>query len=81
MSQVIKVRYFAGLRELAGVSAEDVETKAATPRELYQELSAKYGFKLKEDLLKVSLNREYQPFDSLLKSGDELVFIPPVSGG
>jgi molybdopterin converting factor small subunit len=31
--------------------------------------------------LLASINRRYAPFDSALAEGDELVFIPPVSGG
>ena len=31
--------------------------------------------------LAVSLNRRYADTDAALKDGDELVFIPPVSGG
>ena len=30
---------------------------------------------------RASINRRYAPFDTVLSDGDELVFIPPVSGG
>lgn len=81
MPCTVKVRYFASLREQAGITSEDIQTQAKNPRELYEELSQRYGFTLKESLLKISLNREYQSFDAPLHDGDELVFIPPVSGG
>ncbi|MBC7659525.1 MAG: MoaD/ThiS family protein [Chitinophagaceae bacterium] len=81
MSRNLIVRYFAGLKEKAGVPSETVETNAVTPSELYAELKSRYDFPLAEDLLKVSVNREYQPFSWRLSDGDEVVFIPPVSGG
>lgn len=81
MNRTITVRYFASLREKAGVSSETLQTEAGTARDLYQELRQRYGFHLEEKHLKVSLNREYRDFESKLSEGDELVFIPPVSGG
>ena len=80
-TRTVKVRYFAGLKEKAGIAGETVATSAATPSELYKELGDRYAFTLSEDLLKVSINREYKPFSSRLEEGDEVVFIPPVSGG
>ncbi len=77
----IEIRYFASLRELAGKSHEILETSATNGRELYSELQKRYGFKLEEKHLKLSLNRRYVDFESKIQSGDELVFIPPVAGG
>ncbi len=31
--------------------------------------------------LTAAVNRTYAPFDTPLRDGDELVFVPPVSGG
>jgi molybdopterin converting factor small subunit len=31
--------------------------------------------------LSAAVNRRYAPFDTTLADGDELVFVPPVSGG
>ena len=31
--------------------------------------------------LAASVNRTYAPFDTVLSEGDEVAFIPPVSGG
>ncbi len=33
------------------------------------------------DHIKVAVNEEYRPLDYKLSAGDEVVFIPPVSGG
>ncbi|RZA24823.1 MAG: molybdopterin converting factor subunit 1 [Proteobacteria bacterium] len=81
MTAQVTIRYFASLRETAGVPSESLTTAAGSARELYEELSERYGFKLQEKHLKLSINRSYQPFESVLKDGDEIAFIPPVSGG
>ena len=40
-----------------------------------------YGFSLSLDQVKVAVNEEYRSMDHVLAAGDEIVFIPPVSGG
>lgn len=79
--KTVQVHYYAVLREERGKATEPVETCAETVLDLYQELRQKYGFKLSGDLLKVAVNDEYRKWDSELKSGDTVVFIPPVAGG
>jgi molybdopterin-guanine dinucleotide biosynthesis protein A len=81
MSRDITVRYFASLKEKAGLSSEAIRTSAATASDLYRELKERYAFPLDEQQLKVSINREYKPFTTAITAGDEVVFIPPVSGG
>ncbi|RYZ59424.1 MAG: MoaD/ThiS family protein [Proteobacteria bacterium] len=81
MSRDITVRYFASLKEKAGQSSEALKTSAVTASDLYRELKERHGFPLDEQHLKVSINREYKPFTTAISSGDEVVFIPPVSGG
>ena len=78
---LINIRYFAALREQAGTAGEELETAAATAAELYEILRQKYGFTLTADQIKVAVNEEYRPLDHTLGAGDEVVFIPPVSGG
>jgi molybdopterin-guanine dinucleotide biosynthesis protein A len=77
----IKVQYYALLREQAGRSDETLTTRARTPRELYVELAARYPFTLPADLLRVAVNAEFGDWAQPLKSGDAVVFIPPVAGG
>jgi molybdopterin converting factor subunit 1 len=77
----IEVRYFAALREQAGRSDESRETSASTAAGLYAELAATYGFRLAADRVRVAINEKYEAMDTGLKAGDEVVFIPPVSGG
>lgn len=77
----LEVRYFALLREQAGLSQERVSSAARTPRELYGELRARHGFTLPEAMLKVAVNGEFGDWDQPLVPGDSVVFIPPVAGG
>ena len=82
---MIEVRYFAWVRERAGVAAERVETSAATVRELVEELKARdeahaHAF---ADLraLKVALDQELAGFDAPLEGVREVAFFPPMTGG
>jgi molybdenum cofactor guanylyltransferase len=77
----IRVQYYALLREQAGRSQEILHTRARTARELYVELAAKYPFTLPADMLRVAVNAEFGDWSQTLRSGDAVVFIPPVAGG
>ncbi|HEY3784247.1 MAG TPA: NTP transferase domain-containing protein [Steroidobacteraceae bacterium] len=77
----IKVQYYALLREQAGRSDETLLTTAQTPRELYEELKARYPFSLACEMLRVAVNAEFGEWANPLCDGDSVVFIPPVAGG
>ena len=77
----LRVQYFALLREQAGRRDEAVTTGAPTPRELFAELSARHGFTLAPEHLKVAVNSEFSDWSRPLAAGDHVVFIPPVAGG
>ncbi len=77
----VRVQYFAILREEAGLSDETVETSAQTVAELYDELSARHGFALSRERLKVVVNEEFDEWTRPVREGDTVVFIPPVAGG
>jgi molybdopterin-guanine dinucleotide biosynthesis protein A len=77
----LSVQYFALLREQARTAAESLATRARTPRELFAELSAKHGFTLAPEHLRVAVNAEFGDWDQPLVDGDAVVFIPPVAGG
>ncbi|MBT4760664.1 MAG: MoaD/ThiS family protein [Bdellovibrionaceae bacterium] len=79
--KLIKVRYFAALREQAGIDQEKVSTQADTAEALYTELKNKYNFSLDIKNLKLSYNLNFSDFNQVIHNGDELVFIPPVAGG
>ena len=77
----LKIQYYALMREQAGRSEECIETSAATPADLYGELTARYGFTLAREQLKVAINSEFSDWSHALAGGDAVVFIPPVAGG
>lgn len=78
--ELIKVHYFARLRELTGKSEEVIEQDSLTVRELLNWAEVTYpGFG--KDTIQVAVNEEYALKDDIIKSGDVCAFIPPVSGG
>jgi sulfur-carrier protein len=79
----VRVRLFASLRELAGRSELDLELPAdATPEIAWKQLAELIpSLAGRRASLSAAANRRYVPFDTPLGEGDELVFIPPVSGG
>ena len=77
----LKIQYYALMREQAGRSEETIETAALTPASLYGELTARYGFTLLREQLKVAVNSEFSDWSRPLSAGDAVVFIPPVAGG
>ena len=79
----IRVLLFAGLREQAGwgerswpLDAPATEA-APTPRQLWQALQ------LPGDLaqMRIAINQQFSSADVRLAPGDELAFLPPISGG
>jgi len=77
----LTVQYFALLREQAGRREEELLSSAATARELYAELAARYPFTLAAEQLRVAINGEFADWSTPLRAGDAVVFIPPVAGG
>ena len=77
----VTVRYFARLKEEAGLALETIETKAATVESLWSEVSARHGFTLEAKLIKAAQADEFCPWNAPLVHGGEVVFMPPVAGG
>ncbi len=77
----LTIEYFALLREQRGQANERLATTAATPAALYAELQARQGFTLPGDRVRAAINGAFAAADATLRSGDHVVFIPPVAGG
>ena len=79
----VRVRLFASLREAAGVAEALVELPGGGHAEdAWACLVGSFpALAPRRASLAVSVNRRYARFDTALQEGDELVFIPPVSGG
>ena len=77
----ITVLYFASLRDAAGTDAETVELGTSDARELYATLRSRHAFPLDASRLRVAVNGEFTEWSHPLSDGDEIAFLPPVSGG
>lgn len=79
----VTVRLFARLRDIAG-SAE-VQRQlgpAATAENVWRELVAEFPeLDAYTRVISVARNLEYVPWSTPLADGDEVAFLPPVSGG
>ncbi len=73
--------YFASLRDAAGRDSEQVVSDARDPHALYLEVAARNGFAFAPEHLRVAVNGEFAPWNRALADGDEIAFLPPVSGG
>ena len=77
---MITVLYFASLRDAAGRDSEQVPLPASL-RELYRQLQARHGFPLPPERLRVAVDGAFAAWDTPLRAGSEVAFLPPVSGG
>lgn len=79
----VRVRFFAGHRDIVGQAELPIALEAgATVGALWEILSARYprlaGY---TGRLLFAVNQQYAEPATLLAEGDEVSFIPPVSGG
>lgn len=78
----VSVRFFALYRERAGTSQTEVELPdGSTPEELLVRLRSEYASLPLTDSVLIAVNSEYASPQAPLHDGDEVAFIPPVSGG
>ncbi len=76
-----RILYFASLRDAAGCDSETCTATSTDARELYAQLRQQHGFSFDPDRLRVAVNGEFTSWDRTLVDGDEVAFLPPVSGG
>lgn len=79
----VRALFFASYRELAGTDALTVSLAApATVGALVRQLRASDGpARRLPERPTVAVNLRYAKLDSSIGEGDEVAFIPPVSGG
>jgi molybdopterin synthase sulfur carrier subunit len=77
----LHVAYFAILREQRGLGAEELETFAADARSLYAELRRRHHFSLPAERIRVALDDEFASWETPLREGQRVAFLPPVAGG
>lgn len=79
----VKIKFFAMLRERVGTGEITKEIReGSTVGELWESLKREYP-KLAsvETRLLYAVNQDYVRADHVLREQDEVVFVPPVSGG
>jgi molybdopterin converting factor subunit 1 len=79
----VKVLFFGRVRDLTGLSEETGEiSEGATLGDLLERYVQRFpqltGFRAS---LVASCNQEFTAWDTRITSGDEIAFLPPVSGG
>jgi molybdopterin synthase sulfur carrier subunit len=79
----VKVLFFGRLKEIIGRSEESLDAAgASTIEQLFALYAARHPELTKfRPSLVASRNQEFAAWDTLLHSGDEVAFLPPVSGG
>ncbi|NRB33160.1 MAG: molybdopterin converting factor subunit 1 [Rhodobacteraceae bacterium] len=81
----MQVLYFAWVRERIGLPREEIDSSAATVRELVSELAARedrYAMAFSDlSALRVALDQDLADFDAPLAGVREVAFFPPMTGG
>ena len=82
---MITIKFFAMLKQILGTGAAAVEADdAKTVRELIQALDSRlpdFARSLEDTKAMTAVNHEFAGLETPLKDGDEVAFIPPMSGG
>jgi molybdopterin synthase catalytic subunit len=79
----VRVLFFGQLKEITGVAEEDAElSEGARVEDLFERYGRRFP-KLAEfrPSIAASVNQEYSGWRAPLSTGDEVAFLPPVSGG
>ena len=75
---MITIRYFASLREQYGKAEDQIdEEDIHTVADVWKKLNPQ-NF---PDNVLIAVNQAYATLDAPVKSGDEVAFFPPVTGG
>ena len=75
----VRVIFFGVLKDAFGLESEELEVaEGATVADLLKGFRGRVGFL---DSIAVAVNREYAKSSDVLREGDEVALLPPVSGG
>jgi molybdopterin converting factor subunit 1 len=79
----VTIRLFARLREIAGTGDLEREVaEGASARTVWKQLTIEFpALGDYTPVISCAVNEEYASFDRLVQGGDEVAFLPPVSGG
>ncbi|MBU7591913.1 molybdopterin converting factor subunit 1 [Metabacillus halosaccharovorans] len=77
---MIKVLLFAHLQEKVGQESISIERNQTTVKDIRDYMLSAYDIENLENVM-IAVNEEYALDDDMVKAGDVVAFIPPVSGG
>lgn len=78
----VKVRFFGAAADLAGTRETELPTGETTLEELWSLLAERHpDLSPMRRNLAFAVNEEYARGDDLVRPGDEVAVLPPVSGG
>ena len=79
----VKVLFFGRLKEILGHTEKSLDLPAEADIEsLFANYAGRYPeLQQYRPSLVASCNQEFAPWDTVLHAGDEVAFLPPVSGG
>jgi sulfur-carrier protein len=82
----ITVRFFAGLRERVGTDAITLDVDGRTDADcllglLRRQLGERLAAQLVAPEIRVALNKEFVDYPWWVDDGDEIAFMPPITGG
>ena len=79
---MIRVLYFAALADQAGRHEEWLTPEPSdTAQQLYERLAQRRGLSLSRRQLRVAINEQFADWSDVLHAGDQVAFLPPMSGG
>jgi sulfur-carrier protein len=80
---LVTVRLFARLRDIAGAAELSCEVApGATIGTVWQQLTREFPeFAAYERSVSTAVNTDYARMEQAVDDGDEIAFLPPVSGG
>jgi MoaE-MoaD fusion protein len=79
---MITARLFARLREQAGTDCEELDVAGGTVADVYELLALRHpGLERDRAHVRAARNEEFARWEDPVVDGDEVAFIPPVSGG
>ena len=81
----VTVRFFASLREAVGAESMDLEVEEASLASVRERLATQLATQqfdaLAAEGVQVAVNQVLVAGDAALEAGDEIAFLPPVTGG
>lgn len=79
----VKTKFFAAIKDIVGTPEAELDlTSGTTAGDLFQRYCQQHPpLNRYAERIMISVNLEFVPPETRLSEGDEIAFIPPVSGG